>query len=117
MSVEIGDKKVISFFSLIVPDGVPSTVESLTDGQTIKLKLLFYPNEGDQPWIDWQPEGDYLIINFRGWKNSLATATEKPVKIATDPNGKNLGFMVAHWRVGSVNRIDFQLLLGGNYEQ
>ena len=117
MGAEIGDKKVVSVFSLIAPDDVPSSVETVIDSQAIKLKLHFHPNDGDQPRIDWQPEGEYLNIYFRGWKNSLGTATEKPVKIATDPSGKILGFMVAHWRIGNVNRIDFQLLLGGNYEQ
>ena len=117
MTMKIGDKSVVSVSSLIVPDGDSASIESTIENQTIKIKLFFYPNEGDQPKIDWQPEGEYLNINFRGWTNSLATATNKPVKIATDINGKILGFMVTHWRVGSINRVDFQLLLGGTYEQ
>jgi len=116
MVITIGDKTIALSSTFLISDETPATIIENVDGDLVKFKLYFYPNDGDQPRVDWLTEGDYLRMNFRGWKNSLGTSTKKASKLGTTTTGKNIGFMACHHRVGYLNRVDFQLLLGGAYE-
>ena len=62
--------------------------------------------------IDLSGENGKVILTFVNWSNSLGTALTEPVKFATSSQGKDLLLLAASWRIGTVNRLDFQVFVG-----
>jgi hypothetical protein len=113
--IEINDKQVAFSTTLLIPDGIEAKVSQVISEWPLKFVFVFKPNEGDKTSYVFSPEGDTMRMTFLAWKNSLGTALLSPVKIGTTGDGRNVGVMLFHQKAGAMNRIDFQILLGGVY--
>jgi len=115
-TLKLDEKEIVLNESFIVPDGSCVTFDVAVEGNdAIKMKLSFKP-EGASPRVDWQLEADNrLHITFQGWVSSLGTSLKKPARVGQTINGSAIGFMAYHHRIGDTNRVDFHVLLGGNY--
>jgi len=112
MEAKIGNYKIIFTQMFIVEDEEPVTLSEYIEGDLFLIRIYFYPDDKRKNFIEWKSEGEYLDIKFRGWKNKIGTAVFKPTIIGTTSNNNKVAFLAAYSRIGNVNKLDFQLLLG-----
>jgi hypothetical protein len=113
----IGDKQVVHFASLIVPEKESAWVEFSLGNWVPRINIVFEtkpPAEG-QPaapaGISLEPVGDYGKMVFTNWDNALGAATTAPFELGKSNDGKTISVMVWHIRTGSVHRLDLQFLV------
>lgn len=114
--LNIGDKLVVFSMTMLIPDGEEATLSEPIPGWPFKFKLIFKPapEPKEATWV-FSPENGTMIMTFTGWQNPLGLAFAKPVKIGSFTDGRSVGIIVFHHKVGTMNRVDFQILLGGTY--
>jgi hypothetical protein len=113
MIARVGKHEVIHTQTLILPDGDDGWIEFDVGTWRARVKVRFESNNQEpvQQTLSIDAEGDHAILRLFNWRNSLGSATTKPVQFARMSGGASVSFMATHWYVGNVNRIDFQFLL------
>ena len=112
--IEIEDKKVVFSTTILVKDDIEVKITDALADWPFNLILVFKPKEGSTPTFDFIPEGNTLRMTFKSWNNSLGSSLMWPVKIGTK-GGLNVGVMIFHHKAGTMNKVDFQIMLGGEY--
>lgn len=117
--IEIGERELAFSCTLLLADSQEVVINAPLDGWQLKITLVLYPQEekGTNS-VSWNAVSDnHAKIEFRGWDNSLGTALKRPEKLGvTDTSRRLVSFMACNHKVGEINRLDFQLLLGGSDE-
>lgn len=77
------------------------------------VKILFKDSSEDPSQvINLSDDKGAVLITFNNWTNSLGTALIEPVEFATSSRGTKLLMLATSWRIGTVNRLDFQVFVG-----
>lgn len=113
--IVIDNKEVVFSTTIIVADDVEVEISNVLANWPYQFRLVFKPNDGISPNYIFTPTGNVLKMEFKCWNNSLGSSLINPVKIGTYHDGRNLGVMVFQHKAGNMNRVDFQILLGGIY--
>jgi hypothetical protein len=114
-TVRIGNKTLVCNESLIVSDNQEARLEvQLPQGNRLSCLIVFLPpEESGTAGVRWRGEADNVLkIEFVGWTNPLGTAMQ-PTFLG-DFQGEKINLAAAHWFVGSLNVLNFQLYFGGD---
>ena len=115
MRVQYGDRVVASSFTLLVTDSEEAQITDPVPNFPANLKIAFKPPEGKPPsWAFEAIDAQNLKLTLVGWNSAVGTAFDKPVKIGT-LGGADVAIMVCHYKIGILNRLDVQMLIGGKY--
>ena len=114
--MKIGARKIVHTATLIVPKNERAVVEFSVGDWHIELHIVFVTDKLDSndgamsiEVIDGKPH-----LKLSNWKNSLGTATVRPVELGRTREGEPLTFMLSHWLIGEAQKLDIQFLLGEN---
>jgi hypothetical protein len=118
--IKVGERELIFSATVITQDECDVTCTFPINEVQTTVILCFHPSpEGgkEQPSVEAKVIGqNQLRIGLRGWSNAIGTATKEPVKIGQTSDGRGIGILLYSQRVGDINRLDFQVVLGGSYE-
>lgn len=115
--VKSGGREVIFSRTILAADDEYVEIAFNHGDNTFKFGITFRSYEGVSPKVNWSFLDDTLQIVVDGWNSPIGTALTEPVKLG-NVDGTTFGFHLAQFRVGKINRADFQVLLGeGNYAQ
>lgn len=116
--IKIGDKELCFSTTLLMTDEQEAEIVTVVDDWELKITIALVQKSNEEKSISWSAvTGNHARIEFCGWRDSLGSATASPVYIGvTDTSNRAVGFGACHHRVGTVNRLDFQIYLGGVYE-
>ena len=114
--VKIGDLQVLYSTILVVPMGETAEIEIPIGTWNLKIELVFEDDDGDnkKSGLRVYPIEDKARILFMNWNNSIGTATIEPATLGHINTGQNISFLAANFRIGSVNKLDFQLLINSD---
>jgi hypothetical protein len=111
--MKIGNRTVILQQTLLVPDRLEASFASSINGIDYTFVLQFTPEMAkpdDKPTVKWVGVGNVVRIEFVGWVNPLGTTFGEPQKLGSIAGFGDLFCNVFHQHVGTLNRIDFQVL-------
>jgi len=128
--MEVGGRKVLMSEALFVPDGEDALVDCfIAEGDVLHLKYQFIQEpESEIDGVLRSPDArfvvdyvtednskhiDLLVVKFFNFNKTFGQTFKTPIPIA-DSNQKEVVFLFASvQKLGSVSRIDFQIMLGG----
>jgi hypothetical protein len=111
--MKIGDKSVIYRETILVPDTTEASFDvSIGSSGPITFVVRFNP-DAEKAQVRWKGEGKTIRIDFDKWANPLGTVINEPQKLGTFGGVGDVYLYIFHHRVGTVNRLDFQLLSEG----
>lgn len=115
MQIEIGGRKVVGSANLIIPKNEAAVIEILAVNRVLRAQLRVERDaSGEQKdaAINVQPVDNEAHITLSGWDNPLGTATTQPFEVARLDENQALYCMIAHHRIGDVDRLDLSFLVG-----
>ncbi len=112
--ITIGNNEFVFSQTFILPENEELSLAIPIQGWLIKLIFAFeITNNKNDRGIRIESKVDHAKIIFLNWDNSLGTATVQPIEIGKHSNGNTLYLMATNYRIGKVNKLDVQILLGG----
>lgn len=113
--IRIGDKELVYSSSLIIPEGEGAGVSFKLGDWEIKFEIEFVssPDKNGPQEAKLETTKDAVRLILINWNNALGTAIPEPTRIGETNDGRVLSFMVNHWLIGTIRRLDLQFLLGG----
>ncbi len=106
----IGDKEVVGFVSMIVPNNEEANFTVHIIDWELNITLVFVVDDGEQH-IEMTPlDTNHLKMIFKNFTNSLGT-TLKDIGEIGIVNNRKLYYLPITYSVGNMNRIDIQFLL------
>lgn len=114
--ITVGNKTLCLSETLLVKDNEEVNITATLDAWDLKLTIVILSlPQNSGPAISWQAVSpNHARIELKGWSSSLGTSTDAPINLGhTDTTNRDILVSVCNHRIGSINRLDFQLYLGG----
>jgi hypothetical protein len=113
--IRLGDKELVFSTSFMLAGDELASFEIPIDGEQLRLDLKFIPGASSEREGRWNFSDGVIHFEFVGWRNSIGTAVSEPQKFG-EIGDRRLYFQMAHYLVGEVNVVHFQLLLGDSHD-
>ena len=128
--MKVGGQKILMSETLFVPDGDEALVECfIAEGDILHLKYEFVQEpESEVDGVVKSPDArfvidyvteensqhiDQVVVRFFNFNKAFGQTFKTPIPIA-DSNAKEIvSLFAAVQKLGSISRIDFQIMLGG----
>jgi hypothetical protein len=116
--IKIGNKELSFSETFIIRDNEEINIDAVVDNWPLKITIILLADSHGNTSLSWQAVSDnHARIEFKGWANPSGVSTQEPLQLGTtDTSKRAVYFSALNIRVGSTNRFDFQLLLGGAHE-
>jgi hypothetical protein len=105
--------------SFLIGDNEEARIETTLGGQPLTLLIRFVSSGSPfktKARMDWNTSTPGTVkFTAYDWENPLGTAVSEPIRLGEIGDGRPFGFQVAQSRVGNTNRVDFFLLVSGEY--
>jgi len=114
--ITVGDKTLCVSETLLVKDDEEINVTSLLDNWELKLTIVISSQpQNSGPTASWRAvSSNHARIDLKGWGVSLGTSTDDPINLGyTDTTNRDILVSICNHRIGNINRLDFQIYLGG----
>ena len=111
--MHIGPNLILHSATLVIPDNEKASVEFTVGALTLKTLFSFdnSARDEDEMRITVEAIDDVANITFFGWNNPLGTGLKEPATLANISTGQKVLFILAHHRVGEINKLDVNFLL------
>ena len=109
--VKIGEGSLLEHYSLLVPKDSKVLIGVDVAGWNISLEIEF-DSDATERSVKVEALGpNKAKIKFNKWDNSIGTVLNKPTLLANLSDGRELVFLASNYMIGTVNKLDFQLML------
>ncbi|MCD7111600.1 hypothetical protein LRX75_21425 [Rhizobium sp. DKSPLA3] len=111
MNIILGKYEVFKSVSLLIPQGERVIVPMEVDGWQLQVAISLIEN-GGPPSLDIEAVGSNIAqLTLRNWNNPLGTTTNQPASLGkSGKSGLDITFVLAHWRIGTVDKIEIQFM-------
>ncbi len=113
--IKIGANELIESHTFLAMDDEEIYLETVVDDWPLKITLILSSSKNNgPPSINWVALSEnHAKITFNGWSNASGIVTPSPVHLGmTDTTHRKVLFSACNQRIGSINRVDFQVYLG-----
>src|ERR1700691_3097903 len=115
-TVRIYEKEQISASNFCIPDNMDAEVivpvgEGLA-ATSLKFVLRFDSGDGTKGTSSWENINGVVKFTFRDWTAVGGAAFTEPFRIG-DVGGVGLFVQIAHYRIGTLNHVNWFVLVGG----
>jgi hypothetical protein len=93
-------------FDVPVNENLPNGIVTMPP---LRFSIRFNPN-ATPTQVRWNATSGIIRIDFDSWTNSLGSTMNQPVRLGEIPHARLLYLYVFHHRLGTTNRLDFQIL-------
>jgi hypothetical protein len=114
-ALKINNQEISFSGSPLVLDEQVAELSVDIKGWSFTRQLIFHPNAGGASRaIRGEATPTHLRLHFDKWVDTLGSALAEPINVARLSGGQIVYASFFHNRVGSLNRVDVQLALGGS---
>jgi hypothetical protein len=108
----ISGNEIIYKTSLLIPHQQSASFSLGKEGANIRVVVKFrdLPESKDESGLQIEGDGNTANLTFDNWNNQLGTALTTPAKMADLSNGNSLTFLATHWKIGNLDKVDFQFM-------
>lgn len=110
MNVRIGANEVFKHVSVLIPSGQIATVPLQVDGWNLSVDVMVKEDGGPATADISVINPNHARLELKNWTNALGTSMNEPAEIAKTHLGVQILFLVASWRVGTLNRVEIQFM-------
>lgn len=120
MKIRIGKYEVYNNYSLLMQPGEAAVVPLFIDNWNLEVELTFHkktdvPSESATVEIVGVSPNRAAIKLFN-WDNALGTSMNIPQHLGKSGLNKvDIYFILAHWKVGLLDKVDLQIMTGANH--
>lgn len=109
--VKIGEGSLLEHYSLLVPKDSKVLIGVDVAGWNISLEIEF-DSDATERSVKVEALGpNKARIIFNKWDNSIGTVLNEPTLLANLSDGRELVFLASNYMIGTVNKLDLQLML------
>jgi hypothetical protein len=110
MNVRIGANDVFKHVSVLIPSGLIATIPLQVDGWNLSVDVVVKDDGGPATADISVIKSNHARLELKNWSTPLGTSMDEPAEIAKTHLGVQVLFLVASWRVGTLNRVEIQFM-------
>lgn len=118
MKTIVNGNEVISFASMLLPEGQQGIVEFIHEGDVQRFSIEFktdkslIDDETNTRQLRFQGEENQLSIVFVNWDSPLGIANSEAIEVGVTDQGRPIFILAYASKAGSVYRVDLQTMVG-----